>query len=155
MRISGWSSDVCSSDLIEDGVRLTYRLDWELLRPGWRIKTNVGQSYRFDRQETILPNGTGLSERISDVVGRTEVHFEDFVKFTHRFRLDTDNLAIRRNELDATVGNERNYVEIGYLWLNRDITSGEDMQERKERRAASGRAWSRERGCQNVKNRRG
>lgn len=123
-------------DRVEDGVRLTYGLDWELLRPGWRIKTNVGQSYRFDREESILPDGTGLSERISDVVGRTEVRFEDFVKFTHRFRLDKDNLAIRRNELDATVGNERNYVEVGYLRLNRDITSVEDLQDREELRAA-------------------
>lgn len=123
-------------DRVEDGVRLTYGLDWELLRPGWRIKSNVGQSYRFDRQENVLPDGTGLSERISDVVGRTEVRFEDFVKFTHRFRLDKDNLAIRRNELDATVGTERNYVEIGYLRLNRDITSVEDLQDREELRAA-------------------
>src|SRR3546814_8232306 len=40
-------------DRVEDGVRITYGLDWELLRPGWRIKSNVGQSYRFERQEII------------------------------------------------------------------------------------------------------
>src|SRR3546814_18368389 len=57
-------------DRVEDGVRLTYGLDWELLRPGWRIKSNVGQSYRFYRQAILLPDGTGLSERVSDVVGR-------------------------------------------------------------------------------------
>jgi len=130
-------------DRVEDGVRLTYGLDWELLRPGWRIKTNVGQSYRFDREESILPDGTGLSERISDVVGRTEVRFEDFVKFTHRFRLDKDKLQIRRNEFDATVGDERTYVEVGYLRLNRNIEAFEDLQDREELRAAGRLAFAR------------
>lgn len=123
-------------DRVEDGVRATYGVDWELLRPGWRIKSTIGQSYRFNRDPVILPDGTGLSERISDVVGRTEVRFRDFVKFTHRFRLDKDNLAIRRNEFDATVGDERTYAEIGYLRLNRDIDAIEDLQDREELRAA-------------------
>ena len=133
-------------DRVEDGVRLTYGFDWELYRPGWRIKTTVGQSYRFDADRTILPDGTGLSERVSDFVGRTEVRFRDFVKFTHRFRLDKDNLAFRRNEFDATVGNNRTYAEIGYLRLNRDIAGLEDLQDREELRAAArvtfARYWS-------------
>lgn len=133
-------------DRVEDGVRLTYGLDWELLRPGWRVKTTIGQSYRFDRDQDILPDGTGLSERVSDFVGRTEVRFRDRVKLTHRYRLDKDNLAIRRNEFDATVGNERDYVELGYLKLDRDITNFEDLQDREELRAAArisfNRYWS-------------
>jgi LPS-assembly protein len=133
-------------DRIEDGVRLTYGLDWELLRPGWRVKATVGQSYRFDRDQDILPDGTGLSERVSDFVGRTEVRFRDRVKLTHRFRLDKDNLTIRRNEFDATIGNERDYIELGYLKLDRDITELEDLQDREELRAAArisfARYWS-------------
>jgi LPS-assembly protein len=41
---------------------------------------------------------------------------------THRFRLDKDSLAVRRNEVDATVGSQRTYLEVGYLRLNRDIS---------------------------------
>lgn len=123
-------------DRVEDGVRLTYGFDWELQRPGWLIKSTIGQSYRFNRDPVILPDGTGLSERVSDLVGRTEVRFRDFVKFTHRFRLDKDNLAVRRNEFDATVGDERTYAELGYLRLNRDISTIEDLQDREELRAA-------------------
>lgn len=130
-------------DRIEDGVRLTYGFDWELQRPGWRIKSTIGQSYRFNRDPLILPDGTGLSERVSDFVGRTEVRFRDFVKFTHRFRLDKDNLAPRRNEFDATVGDERTYAEIGYLRLNRDISEVEDLQDREELRAAVRVAFAR------------
>ena len=133
-------------DRVEDGARLTYGLDWELLRPGWKIKSTVGQSYRFSRSPEIFPNGTGLSGRASDFVGRTEIQFENLVKFTHRYRLDKDSFAIRRNEFDATVGSPRTYAEIGYLRLNRNITDFEDLQDREELRAAGrvgfARYWS-------------
>ena len=96
----------------------------------------MGQSYRLDSDRDILPVGTGLSERFSDFVGRTEVRYKNFLKFTHRFRLDKDNLAIRRNEIDATVGSSRTYAEIGYVRLDRDITQVEDLQDREELRGA-------------------
>ena len=130
-------------DRIEGGVRLTYGADWELLRPGWRLKTTVGQSYRFDRRRDILPQGTGLSERVSDFVGRTELRLRDYVKLTHRFRLDKDSLAVRRNEFDAAVGSEHTYAEVGYLRLNRDIAGLEDLQDREELRAAVRVAFAR------------
>lgn len=130
-------------DRIEGGVRLTYGADWELQRPGWRLKTTVGQSYRFDRRPEILPDGTGLSERVSDFVGRTELRLRDFVKLTHRFRLDKDGLAVRRNEFDAAVGSEHTYAEVGYLRLNRDIAGLEDLQDREELRAAVRVAFAR------------
>jgi LPS-assembly protein len=124
-------------DRVEDGMRLTYGVDWQVDLPGWRVKTTIGQSYRLSRKPALFPQGTGLTERFSDVVGRTEVRFRDFVKFTHRFRLDKDNLAVRRNEIDATVGTDQTYLELGYLRLNRDIDlSFEDLQDREELRAA-------------------
>lgn len=125
-------------DRVEDGVRLTYGIDWELQRPGWRVKTTLGQSYRFTGSSDILVDGTGLSERVSDFVGRTELRLEDFVKLTHRYRLDKDSLKLRRNEFDATVGSRRTYFEIGYLKLNRDIDEVvEDLQDREELRVAT------------------
>ena len=130
-------------DRVEDGARVTWGIDWELTKPGLRVKTNVGQSYRFESQETIFPDGTGLSERVSDFVGRTEVRWRNFIQFTHRFRLDKDNLTIRRNEIDAAVGSKRNYIELGYLRLNRNITQVEDLQDREEVRAAARVAFDR------------
>ncbi len=131
-------------DRIEDGVRFTYGLDWQFDRPGWRVATTIGQSYRLTRDPTLLPDGTGLSNRLSDIVGRTEVRFRDFVKLTHRFRVDKDNFAVRRNEFDATVGTQRTYAEIGYLRLNRDIGAGlEDLKDREELRVAGRVAFAR------------
>ena len=134
-------------DRFEDGVRFTYGLDWQFERPGLRINSTVGQSYRLSSNPTLLPDGTGLSERTSDIVGRTEVRFKDVVKVTHRFRLDKDDLSVRRNEFDASVGTQGTYLEAGYLRLNRDIGGGiEDLKDREELRLAGrvsvARNWS-------------
>ncbi len=131
-------------DRIEDGVRFTYGLDWQFEVPRWRIKTTVGQSIRLSEKPTLLPNGTGLANEFSDIVGRTEVRYRDFINLVHRFRVDKDNLAVRRNEFDAVIGNQRTYAEIGYTKLNRDISADiEDLQDREELRAAGRVAFAR------------
>ncbi len=134
-------------DRIEDGVRFTYGFDWQWERPNWRVTSTIGQSYRLTSRPTLLPDGTGLSSRTSDIVGRSEVRFKDVVKVTHRFRLDKDTFAVRRNEFDAAVGTERTYFELGYLRLNRNIGAGiEDLRDREELRASArvgfARYWS-------------
>ena len=120
-------------DRFEDNYRLTIGVDWSLRRDDFTIDATIGQSVRLDNRATIFPDGTGLSEKVSDFVGRTEIRFKDLVRFTHRFRLDKDNLAIRRNEIDATVGTQGTYLKVGYLKLNRDIGPAiEDLQDREE-----------------------
>lgn len=132
-------------DRVEDGVRLTYGVDWQANIPGWRVASSIGQSYRLTDEPTLFPDGTGLNAQWSDFVGRTEVRYNDFLKFTHRFRLDKDNFAVRRNEVDATLGSDRTYVELGYLRLNRDIDFNfEDLQDREELRAAGRFAFARQ-----------
>ncbi len=80
---------------------------------------------------------------MSDFVGRTEVRVGNLVSFTHRYRIDKDSFVIRRNELDAAIGSARTYVELGYLRLNRNIDSIEDLVDREELRAAGRIAFAR------------
>ena len=134
-------------DRWEDGARVTYGADWELELPGISIATNIGQSYRLNNSASIFPQGTGLSDRFSDIVGRTTIQIGRFVNFVHRFRLDKDTLAPRRNEIDATIGSRRTYATIGYLRLNRNIDpSIEDLRDREEIRLGGrigfARYWS-------------
>lgn len=124
-------------DRVEDGVRVTYGIDWQLTRPGWEVRSTIGQSYRFTGNRDMLVDGTGIFNNVSDIVGRTQIKFRDFVRFTHRYRLDKDSLDIRRNEIDATIGSSRTYVELGYIRLNRNITAIEDLQDREEARFAA------------------
>lgn len=124
-------------DRVEDGVRATYGADWAAEFPGWRIKATIGQSYRVTDKPSLFPDGTGLTSEFSDFVGRTEIRYRDFLTFRHRYRVDKDNLAVRRNDIDATIGSDETYLELGYLRLNRDIDlTSEDLQDREELRAA-------------------
>jgi LPS-assembly protein len=120
-------------DRWEDGTRITYGADWALDRPGLSIQANIGQSYRFTSSPTIFPTGTGLASQVSDFVGRTTVKFHNIISLTHRYRLDKNNLAIRRNEVDATLGGTKTYAVISYLKLNRRISNAiEDLQDHEE-----------------------
>ena len=124
-------------DRWEDGSRVTYGLEWSFDRPRWSVHSVVGQSYRLSRAQLIFPDGTGLTDRFSDIVGRTRVRFGRLVDVTHRYRIDKDDLAIRRTELDLTVGTDRTYAQIAYLRLNRDISPAiEDLRDKEELRLA-------------------
>ena len=135
-------------DRVEDGVRVTYGVDWQLNLPGWRVQTTIGQSYRLNDARPV-PRRHRAERTVSPTSsGRTEVRYRDFLKLTHRFRLDKDSLAVRRNEVDATVGSDRTYVEVGYLQLNRDIDfrlrglAGSRGNARWPARVAFARYWS-------------
>ena len=124
-------------DRWEDGSRVTYGVEWALDRPKWSVMAVVGQSYRLTREPSIFPDGTGLTDRFSDIVGRTRIRFGRFIDLTHRYRVDKDNFAVRRNELDLTVGTDLTYAQIGYLRLNRDISpTVEDLRDKEELRLA-------------------
>lgn len=134
-------------DRWEDSSRITYGLDWFYERPNFAISSTIGQSYRLNRRPGIFPEGTGLTDRLSDIVGRTRIRYGRFLDLTHRYRLDKNNLAVRRNELDLTVGSDQTYLQIGYLRLNRDIDPlVEDLRDREELRLAGrikfARYWS-------------
>lgn len=134
-------------DRWEDSSRVTYGFDWSLERKNLSIESNVGQSVRFSPRSTIFPQGTGLDGRISDIVGRTQIRYGRFIELTHRYRLDKDSFAVRRNEIDLTVGTTQTYAQIGYLRLNRNIDpSIEDLRDLEELRVAArilfARYWS-------------
>lgn len=134
-------------DRWEDSTRFTYGVDWAADLPGIALSANIGQSYRLSSRASIFPDGTGLSDRFSDFVGRAQVRVGNLVTVTDRFRLDKDNLAVRRNEIDATVGSKRTYVLVGYLRLNRNIAPTlEDLRDREEIRVGGrvgfARYWS-------------
>ena len=134
-------------DRWEDGSRVTYGFEWAFDLPRFSFRTIVGQSYRLNNRTSIFPDGTGLSDRLSDIVGRTTIKYGNFVDITHRYRLDKDNLQIRRNEVDLTLGSRRTYVMAGYLRLNRNIDpTYEDLRDREEIRLGArlqfARYWS-------------
>jgi LPS-assembly protein len=134
-------------DRWEDASRITYGFDWSLDRPNLSIETTIGQSYRLVDRPGIFPQGTGLTDRLSDIVGRTNIRYGRFLDLTHRFRIDKDNFAVRRNEIDLTIGTAQTYAQVGYLKLNRNVDPTiEDLRDVEEVRFAArvlfNRYWS-------------
>src|SRR5437868_6450026 len=124
-------------DRWEDRSRVTYGVDWAFERPSLSIENTIGQSYRLTSAPGIFPEGTGLTGRVSDIVGRTRVRFGRLIDVTERYRLDKDTLAVRRNEVDLTVGTQQTYLQVGYLRLNRNIDPTiEDLRDKEELRLA-------------------
>jgi len=125
-------------DRWEDASRITYGFDWSLERKNLSIESTIGQSYRFGRLRDIFPQGTGLTGRVSDIVGRTRIRYGRFIDITDRYRIDKNNFAVRRNEVDLTVGTTQTYAQVGYLKLNRNIDPTiEDLRDREELRIAA------------------
>ncbi len=134
-------------DRWEDGSRVTLGVEWAYDRPSLSISSIIGQSLRISREPGIFPEGTGLTDPLSDVVGRTRVRYGTFVDLTHRYRLDKDDFAVRRNEIDLTIGSTETYAQIGYIRLNRNIVETvEDLRDKEELRLAGrikfARYWS-------------
>jgi len=134
-------------DRWEDASRLTYGFDWSLDRKNLSIETTIGQSYRLVDRPGIFPQGTGLTDRLSDIVGRTSIRYGRLIDLTHRFRIDKDSFAVRRNEIDLTIGTTQTYAQVGYLKLNRNIDPTiEDLRDVEELRVAGrvlfNRYWS-------------
>lgn len=123
-------------DRWEGGTRITYGLNYALERPGVRVTSEFGQSYRFNSAADLFPAGTGLTNQFSDYVGRSSVQFGSLVELTDRYRFDRGSLALRRNEADLTVGTRRNFVQLAYTRLDRNLAI-EELSNLQEVRAAS------------------
>jgi LPS-assembly protein len=120
-------------DRWEDGARVTYGVQYALDLPRFALTSEVGQTYRFSGNLGIFPDGTGLSEKTSDIVSRATVRYGSFVSVTERLRLDKNSLAVRRNEADVTVGSAKTYLEVGYIHLARHIDPAiEDLRDHQE-----------------------
>ncbi len=129
-------------DRFESGSRITYGAEYSLDRPGVQLRAEIGQSVRLSGDGNEFSAGTGFQGRVSDVVGRVALKFGRIIELTHRFRLDKDNLAVRRNEIDLTLGGRRTYVSAAYIRLNRNVTL-EDLEDRQELRLAGRVAFAR------------
>lgn len=124
-------------DRWEGGGRVNYGIQYTLHTERVDMEAFVAQSYRFtaagdDPDDIFFPQGSGLSNNFSDYVTRLAFTVDDWVRISHRTRLDHDSFTIRRNEIDATVYFPRGgLVGIGYYKLNRNLPAGlpEDREE--------------------------
>lgn len=130
-------------DRFESGTRLNYGLEYGLTRAHFRFSSEIGASIRLDGVGTgRFLAGTGLSGQFSDIVGRNTLQYGSLFSITQRFRIDSRNGNLRRNEIDVAAGTSQTYLTLGYAFLNRNIVL-EDLRDFQEVRAGARVALSR------------
>lgn len=89
-------------DAVEDQSRVTYGLRTGYYGElGSSFTTFIGQSRRFDDKQNPFPNGSGLSQKVSDFVGEVTGSYLDKIETNYRFQLNGDNLNSQRHEFDG------------------------------------------------------
>ncbi|HKX11132.1 MAG TPA: LPS assembly protein LptD [Stellaceae bacterium] len=107
-------------DRVDSGQRVDYALSGGIYGDhGGSTRFLVGESYRLQKSSPFLA-GSGLTTQRSDVVGRISVSPQPFLDLIYRFRLDSETLASRRQEIDATGGPRSFRVKVGYIDIAQD-----------------------------------
>lgn len=93
-------------DRVDSGQRFDYGIHGALNSKSYGDwDTLVGQSYRMQRN-SVFETGSGLENRLSDIVGRLVLTPSELLDLTYRFRLDKHDFAARRQEVGLTAGPE-------------------------------------------------
>ncbi len=126
-------------DRQEGGTRANVGLVYQGLMPnGASIDALVGQSYQlagtnsFAREDQSLTGlGSGLESDVSDYVGRVTVNTGTGLALTARARLDDEELAVNRAELNAIGTYGKTVASLGYAFIRESPSAGifEDRQE--------------------------
>jgi LPS-assembly protein len=105
-------------DLVDTGQRVDYGLRGGIYGDnGTAMRFLVGQSYAL-QTDPVFELGSGLTNRLSDVVGRIVVTPMDELNLIYRFRLAEDDLAMRVQEVAAQVGPPRLNLMLSYTQLS-------------------------------------
>ncbi len=117
-------------DRVEGGSRVTYGLNSGIFGIDSGFSSFfIGQSYRVS-QDNDFGADTGLDDHFSDVVGRVEISPTRYINALYRFRLDKDDFAPRRNEVQTTIGVPKFRLRVNYLSIDQqnlnDILDPED-----------------------------
>lgn len=118
-------------DRIEDKSHATYGIRSGLHSfNGHKGEIFIGQSYRFNEEDNPFPEGSGLSEQLSDFVGSVRVDLGKTARLNYATRLDNDNLTSKRHEVDLTTSFKQLDFNLRYFYAN--ALQGTDLDEDRE-----------------------
>jgi LPS-assembly protein len=105
-------------DLVDTGQRIDYGLRGGIYGDnGKSIRFLAGQSYALETDPAFLP-GSGLTRRLSDIVGRVVVTPISDLSFIYRFRFDGSDFAGRVQEIAAQLGPPKLNLRLSYTQLS-------------------------------------
>lgn len=102
-------------DRVEGGTRAAYGLRHAITgKNGGRIEMVGGQVFRLKRDESFA-DGSGLTERLSDYVGRLDIAPNNYFSINYGFRADPDNFDFSKQEVSSSAGSKFFKPSIHYL----------------------------------------
>ncbi len=102
-------------DRVDTGQRVDYGLRSGYYDDsGGSARFLIGQSYRFEETSAFLP-GSGLENRLSDIVGGTVIAPNSYLNLLYRFRLAATNLTLRRQEVAVATGPQNLRLSVSYV----------------------------------------
>ncbi|MEQ8354125.1 MAG: LPS-assembly protein LptD [Kiloniellaceae bacterium] len=113
-------------DRVDSGTRFDYGIKWTgAFGDSGSAGAFVGQSYRLKENRDAFVEGTGLEDKLSDIVGRVQVQPIEDLDLLYRFRLDKDDLTARRSEFDIEIGPPALNLDLSYFFINDDAGTDE------------------------------
>ncbi|HVO15903.1 MAG TPA: LPS assembly protein LptD [Alphaproteobacteria bacterium] len=118
-------------DRVDTGSRLIYGLENAFYGDGGgRTEIFLGGSYSPKRNDDF-PDGSGVEEKLSDLVGRIRLEPADYLSMLYRFRLSTETLKAKRSEVTTRLGPEAINLGANYVFFD-DTTTTKEFGTREE-----------------------
>ncbi len=116
-------------DRVEDTSRITYGVRTGLYDDkSNELEVFLGQSYRFEGDEGLFVEGSGLEEQKSDYVGEIKANYGSHLNLNYRFQFDGDDFAARRHEVTSVLNGGPFTLNTRYLFANSLAGTGIDEQ---------------------------
>ncbi len=116
-------------DRVEGGPRVNYGVRGGFFHEsGTSVNMLVGQNYRAKKDENFSAL-SGLDDNFSDYVGRLTLSDNELSDVTYRFRMDKDNLEMRRSEVELALNFTPVHLSASYVLLDEETSDPEDDKE--------------------------
>jgi len=105
-------------DLVDTGQRVDYGLRGGIYADNGRsMRFLIGESYAFQHNPEFTP-GSGLTSRLSDVVGRLVLTPINELNLIYRFRASSSHFGMRAQQIAAQLGPQRLNLLLSYTQLS-------------------------------------
>lgn len=119
-------------DRVDGGNRLAYGVRYSVLgQSGGATHAFLGQSYNLTEDDDFQ-EGSGMEERLSDIVGRLEVHPISPLNLDFRFQLDRRELVLNRTGVTAGLDLGRFKADLRYARADATVIDGNTIKRREE-----------------------
>ncbi len=120
-------------DRVEGGQWTNYGLSYDLYgTKGDRLSLAVGQSYRFQKDTDLFKEGSGLSDKLSDVVASVVYVPSNHMVFDYSTQIDPKTWEPRRHQVRVSGGNERIGGGVAYQFVDAYSSGSDNLPLREE-----------------------